>query len=53
MAGFSNITRLMDELNDRPAAKLALELPSKHPFKTEMDDAAIRHMYPQIFADER
>lgn len=53
MASFTNISRLMDELNDRPAAKRALALPSQHPFKTEMDDAAIRHMYPQIFADER
>jgi len=53
MAGFGNITRLMDELNARPAAKRALALPSQHPFKAEMDDAAIRYMYPQIFAEER
>lgn len=52
MESFSNIARLMDELNDRPAAQRALALPNKHPFKTEMDDAAIRHMYPQIFSDE-
>ena len=53
MTSFTNITRLMEELNARPAAKRALALPSKHPFKAEFDDAAIRHMYPQIFAEER
>jgi GST-like protein len=51
MAGFTNINRSMQELNERPAAKRALALPGQHPFKAEMDDAAIRHMYPQIFAD--
>jgi len=53
MAGFGSITRLMDELNERPAAQRALALPKQHPFKAEMDDAAIRHMYPQISADDR
>jgi len=53
LAGFANITRLMDELNARPAAERALALPDKYPFKAEMDDEAIRHMYPQIFAEER
>jgi GST-like protein len=52
-AGFTNIGRFMQTLNDRPAAKRALALPGQHPFKAEMDDAAIRHMYPQIFAGER
>ncbi|MCC1493146.1 glutathione S-transferase family protein [Cognatishimia sp. F0-27] len=47
---FPNIARLMDELNARPAAQRALELPSKHPFQQEMDEAAMRHMYPQIYA---
>lgn len=51
-AGFTNINRLMDELNARPAAQRALALPGQHPFKTEMDAAAIRFMYPQIFSDE-
>ena len=51
-AGFANINRLMMVLNDRPAAQRALALPVQHPFKTEMDDAAVRFMYPQIFSDE-
>ncbi|WP_342069292.1 glutathione S-transferase family protein [Yoonia algicola] len=50
-AEFTHINRLMDELNARPAAERALALPSQHAFKTEMDDAAIRFMYPQIFSD--
>lgn len=53
MAGFANITRLMEELNARPAAKRALALPGQYPFKAEFDDVAIRHMYPQIFDEER
>ncbi|SOH95609.1 GST-like protein [Monaibacterium marinum] len=51
-AGFTNINRLMEELNARPAAQRALALPSQHAFKMEMDDAAIRYMYPHIYSDE-
>lgn len=47
---FPNIRRLMDELDARPAAKRALKLSQSHAFQAEMDDTAMRNMYPQIFA---
>lgn len=50
MDGFPNLADLMARLNTRPAAQAALALPKKYPFRTEMDDEAIHHMYPQIFA---
>ncbi|MHA7874128.1 glutathione S-transferase family protein [Roseivivax sp.] len=50
VAEFPNIARLMERLNAREAAQRALALPGKFPFRTEMDDEAVRHMYPQIFA---
>lgn len=52
-ASFPNITRLMEELNARPAAARALTLKDRHSFKQEMDDAAMRALYPQIFAPDQ
>ncbi|WP_103335896.1 glutathione S-transferase family protein [Pseudotabrizicola formosa] len=52
MADFPNIARLMAELDARPAAQAALTLKDRHAFKVEMDDAAMRSMYPQIFAPD-
>ena len=52
MTGYPGIARLMAEVGARPAAKRALALPDAHPFKAEMDDEAVRHMYPQIFAED-
>lgn len=52
-AGFPNITRLMNELNARPAATRALTLKDRHSFKQEMDEAAMRALYPQIFAPDQ
>ena len=45
---FPNVKRLFDEINARPAAERANALKQKHQFKTEMDDDARRHMFPQI-----
>lgn len=39
--------RLLDEIDQRPAAERARALKSNHAFKTEMDDDARRHMFPQ------
>ena len=50
MQRYPNIARLMDAVGDRPAAKRALALPGAHPFKQEMDEEAVRHMYPQLAA---
>jgi GST-like protein len=44
---FPNIKRLVEEINARPAAGRALALKDKHTFKTEMDDDARRHLFPQ------
>jgi GST-like protein len=42
-----NLKRLFDEISARPAAKRAEALKDRHAFKTEMDDEARRHMFPQ------
>jgi GST-like protein len=44
---FPNLKRLLDEINARPAAQRAEALKSKHAFKTDMDDDARKHMFPQ------
>lgn len=44
---FPNVKRLVDEINARPAAARALALKDKHAFKTELDDDARRHLFPQ------
>lgn len=49
---FTNIKRLMDELDARPAAARAHALSTNHAFQTEMDDTAMRNLYPQIFAPD-
>jgi GST-like protein len=46
-ARMPNLKRLFDEINARPAAARANALKDKHAFKTEMDDEARRHMFPQ------
>ena len=44
---FPHLERLVDEISARPAAERALALADRHAFKTEMDDEALRHMFPQ------
>lgn len=48
----SNIARLMDELDERPAARRAHALSLGHDFQVDMDDTAMRNLYPQIFAPD-
>ncbi len=50
MDAYPSIARLQREIDARPAADRAKALPKAHAFKQEMDDEAIRHMYPQLFA---
>ncbi len=45
---FAHVKRLLDEINERPAAAAVERLKSKHVFKTEMDDEARRFMFPQL-----
>ncbi len=42
-----HVKRLFDAVNERPAAQRAAALKDRHAFKTEMDDAARRAMFPQ------
>ena len=49
---FGNIKRLMAELNARPAAGRVHDLIKSHRFQTEMDEIAMRNLYPQIFAPD-
>jgi GST-like protein len=46
-AKLPNLKRLVDEISARPAAVRAIAIKDKHAFKTEMDDEARRHMFPQ------
>jgi len=41
------VKRFLDEVSARPAAGRAEALKTQHAFKTEMDDAAKRFMFPQ------
>ncbi len=50
--GFANLARLKAEIEARPAAERALALPQRHAFKAELDEAAMRVMYPQIYAPD-
>jgi GST-like protein len=42
-----HVKRLFDEINLRPAAVRAEALRTAHQFKTEMDEAARRVLFPQ------
>ena len=47
LGAMPNLKRLMDEISARPAAKAAEALGARFTFKTEMDDEAKKHMFPQ------
>jgi GST-like protein len=42
-----HVKRLLDTVNERPAAQRAVGLKDRYAFKTEMDDEARRAMFPQ------
>lgn len=44
---FPNVKRLFDEVSARPAAERASALREKYTFKTEMDEEARKHLFPQ------
>jgi GSH-dependent disulfide-bond oxidoreductase len=46
-ATYPHLKRLFDEISARPAAKRAEALKDRHAFKTDMDEDARRHMFPQ------
>ncbi len=47
-----NLKRLVDQIDARPAARRAVTLADQHKFKVEFDEAAMRNLYPQIFAPD-
>lgn len=47
-AKLPNLKRLVDEIDARPAAKVAVALKDKFTWKTEMDDEAKRHMFRHL-----
>lgn len=51
MGAWPNLARLMDWIGARPAAERALAVGERHRFKQEFDEAAMRNLYPQIYAD--
>jgi GSH-dependent disulfide-bond oxidoreductase len=46
LAQMPNLSRLIGEINARPAAQRAVALKDQHTFKTEMDDEARQNMFP-------
>ena len=46
-AQLPHVKRLFDAVSERPAAQRAAALKDRHAFKTDMDDAARRAMFPQ------
>ncbi len=52
MDDFANVKRLTAEIDARPAAIRAKAIKDQHSFKPTLDDEAMRHMYPQIFAPD-
>lgn len=52
MDAYPNLTRLVAELDARPAAMRALALKDAHTFKADFDEEAMRNLYPQIFASD-
>ncbi|MEM1236932.1 MAG: glutathione S-transferase N-terminal domain-containing protein [Pseudomonadota bacterium] len=52
MEKYPNLDRLMNEIDDRPAAKKAMAIKDNHAFQVEFDEVAMRSLYPQIFAPD-
>jgi GST-like protein len=46
-ADLPHVQRLLDTINERPAAARAAALKDRHAFKAEFDDEARRAMFPQ------
>ena len=46
-APYPNVSRWFDELNARPTARRAVEPKTRFAFREEMDEQAMRAMFPQ------
>jgi GSH-dependent disulfide-bond oxidoreductase len=51
LAAFSNLKRLVEAVDARPAAARAKEIGKDHPFKKEVDDETKRAMFPSNYHD--
>jgi GSH-dependent disulfide-bond oxidoreductase len=49
LAAYPNLKRLMQQIDARPAAARARDIGKAHAFKTEMDEAARRALFPSNF----
>src|SRR5204863_4994663 len=47
-AKFPNLKRMVDEVSARPAAQKAMTLKDRHKFKAEMDQEALKAMFPHL-----
>lgn len=52
LAGFPNLKRWFDSINNRPAVARARAVGQDVPFQTEMDDAARRALFPQNYPEQ-
>ena len=52
MSDYPDVARLIAEIDSRPAGQRAMGLKDRHAFKQDLDEAAMRAMYPQIFAPD-
>ncbi|MEZ5862742.1 MAG: glutathione S-transferase N-terminal domain-containing protein [Geminicoccaceae bacterium] len=50
MAELPHLGRLVEEIGARPAAKRALAIGERHAFKAELDEDAVRNLYPHLHA---
>jgi GST-like protein len=48
-AAMVNLKRLVDEITARPAAERAIAIKDRHAFKAEMDETALRNMFPSNY----
>ncbi len=51
-AKYPNLQRFIAEVTSRPAAQRAVAIKDKHAFKTDMDEAAKRALFPSNYAKE-
>jgi GSH-dependent disulfide-bond oxidoreductase len=47
-AQYPNVKRLVDEISARPAAAIVERLGEAYQFKTDFDEEALRHLFPQL-----
>jgi GST-like protein len=51
LAAFSNLKRLVEAVDARPAAARAKEIGKDHPFKKEVDEETKRAMFPSNYPE--